>query len=93
MTQMPDPTLFTLMRDQLFTAVIGDILDQMGLTHQFLPPAIRPLDARMVAVGRAMPVLEADFFAVAEPAGRAEISHQPFGLMFRALDALKPKDI
>jgi regulator of RNase E activity RraA len=39
-----------------------------------------------------MPVLEADFFGVAEP-GQAPISSKPFGLMFEALDSLKPQEI
>jgi len=61
MTRPPDDdTLFRTVRDHLFTAVIGDVMDAAGLMHQFLPPAIRALHPDMVAVGRAMPVLEAD---------------------------------
>ena len=55
-----DPELFALVRERLFTAVIGDVMDTAGLTRQFLPPHIRPLDPATVVVGRAMPVLEAD---------------------------------
>jgi 4-hydroxy-4-methyl-2-oxoglutarate aldolase len=57
------------MGSRLFTAVAGDILDTMGLQHQFLPPQIRALRDDVVAIGRAMPVLEADFFAVADEGG------------------------
>ncbi|MBO9629489.1 MAG: RraA family protein [Shinella sp.] len=81
------------MRSRLFTAVVGDILDTMGLQHQFLPPQIRALRDDMVAIGRAMPVLEADFFAVSEPSGHSPLSSTPFGLMFHALDSLKPNEI
>lgn len=88
-----DTELFAAMRSKLFTAVVGDILDTMGLQHQFLPPRIRALRDDMVAVGRAMPVLEADFFTSAGAGGHAEISSQPFGLMFHALDSLKPNEI
>lgn len=88
-----DTELFSAMRSRLFTAVVGDILDTMGLQHQFLPPQIRALRDDMVAVGRAMPVLEADFFASAETSGNAQISGKPFGLMFHALDSLKPNEI
>ena len=38
-----DDELFALMREQLFPAVVGDILDTMGLLKQFLSPGIRPL--------------------------------------------------
>ena len=40
-----DTELFALMRAKLFPAAVGDILDTMGLLHQFLPAAIRPMDA------------------------------------------------
>ncbi|MEI3850754.1 MULTISPECIES: RraA family protein [unclassified Ensifer] len=94
MTRFEDDTeLFAAMRSRLFTAVVGDILDTMGLQHQFLPPQIRALRDDMVAVGRAMPVLEADFFATAEASGHSEFSSKPFGLMFHALDSLKPNEI
>jgi 4-hydroxy-4-methyl-2-oxoglutarate aldolase len=85
-----DATLFDTIRTQLFTAVIGDILDVAGLTHQFLPPEIRALRRGTMLVGRAMPVLEADCFGEVVAAQGAP---QPFGLMFRALDDLKPDEI
>ena len=87
-----DGALFANMRAHLFTAVVGDVLDKMGYLHQFLPPEIRPLRDDMVAIGRAMPVLEADFFMAAD-AGQGEFAAKPFGLMFRALDSLKPHEI
>jgi 4-hydroxy-4-methyl-2-oxoglutarate aldolase len=88
-----DETLFKGMRETLFTAVVGDILDTMGLLHQFLPPHIRALREDMVTVGRAMPVLEADYFGVSEPDAKSELSRKPFGLMFQALDSLKPNEV
>ena len=39
-----DTDLFAQARRELFTAVIGDIMDKLGFRHQFLPPAIQPLD-------------------------------------------------
>lgn len=88
-----DETLFKLMREQLFPAVVGDILDTMGFLHQFLTPTIRPLRSDMVIVGRAMPVLEANCFAASDPAGRGPLTRQPFGLLFQALDDLKPGEV
>ncbi len=81
---------FGQIRDKLFTAVIGDILDQMGNRHQFLPPGVAPLVAGTRIVGRAMPVLEA---AYTEGAGRRPLASKPFGMMFEALDDLKPDEI
>jgi 4-hydroxy-4-methyl-2-oxoglutarate aldolase len=94
MSKFPDDAaLFASMRTHLFTAVVGDVLDKMGYLHQFLPPEIRPLREDMVAIGRAMPVLEADFFLSSNAEGRGEFASKPFGLMFRALDSLKPHEI
>lgn len=87
-----DAALFAAMRAQLFTAVVGDILDTMGLLHQFLPPRLRPVRDDMVVLGRAMPVLEADHFG-ASVQGQNPLTAKPFGLMFRALDDLKPHEV
>ena len=88
-----DDELFALMRQQLFPAVVGDILDSMGLLKQFLSPGIRPLRPDMVLAGRAMPVLETNCFAASEPDGQLPLSRQPFGLLFEALDGLKTHEV
>ncbi|MDX2153582.1 MAG: RraA family protein [Bryobacteraceae bacterium] len=84
-----DAELFTLLRERLFTAVVGDILDSLGLTRQFLPAGIQPLEPSMVVAGRAMPVLEADY--PEQEWGR--LGAKPFGLMLEALDDLKPNEV
>jgi 4-hydroxy-4-methyl-2-oxoglutarate aldolase len=88
-----DDELFDLMRTRLFPAVVGDILDTMGLLKQFLIPGIRALRSDMVIAGRAMPVLETNCFAASEPDGQLPISRQPFGLLFQALDDLKAHEV
>ncbi|MDP1649485.1 MAG: RraA family protein [Rubrivivax sp.] len=88
-----DDELFALMRRQLFPAVVGDILDTLGYLHQFLSPTIRPLRSDLVVIGRAMTVLEANYFAASEPAGQLPLSRQPFGLLFQALDDLQPHEV
>ncbi|RVT81485.1 RraA family protein [Rhodobacteraceae bacterium CCMM004] len=87
-----DARLFPLMKDKLFTAVIGDVLDQMGLIRQFLPAGIAPLDPDTVLVGRAMPVLEADVFGSGSEAS-GPLTDKPFGMMLEALDDLRPGEI
>jgi len=84
-----DRDLFDTLRNRLFTAVVGDVMDTAGLHHQFLPANIRPLVADMVVVGRAMPLLEADIDA----ATAAETDAADFGLMLRALDDLKDGEV
>jgi regulator of RNase E activity RraA len=88
-----DIELFTAVRRELFSAVIGDVMDKLGLRHQFLPPSIQPLALDMVAIGRAMPVLEADFHDDITPTSHNPLSAKPFGLMLEALDDLKPHEI
>ena len=34
-----DDEMFALMKEKLYTPVVGDILDQMGYKHQFHPSA------------------------------------------------------
>lgn len=90
--------LFQLIREKLYTPVVGDILDQMGYTHQFLPTSIRPLtalvppnmvgsfsdDKRNKLVGWACTVLENDIFAAPK---------KPFGFLTESLDQLRPNEI
>ncbi len=88
-----DAELFELAQRELFTAVVGDVMDKLDLRRQFLPPQIRSLHPDMVTIGRAMPVLEADVFGDSAGTGGNPIMSQPFGLVFRALDDLKPGEV
>lgn len=87
-----DDELFALMKEHLYSAVIGDILDKMLYLHQFLPYRVQPLKDHMVVAGRAMPVLEADAFEDLSN-GQNEVMKQPFGLMLEALDDLKKNEV
>jgi regulator of RNase E activity RraA len=84
---MHDRDLFATLRERLFSAVVGDVMDGLGFTQQFLPPTIRPLRDDMVVAGRAMTVQEADLAP-----GEAE-NAEAFGLMLRALDDLKRDEV
>ena len=88
-----DEELFGLMRQRLFPAVVGDILDTMGFMRQFLHPQIKPVESRMVIAGRAMPVLETLCFDAVNEAGKSEVARVPFGRLFEALDDLKPNEV
>lgn len=94
-----DEEMFSLMKEKLYTPVVGDILDQMGYTHQFLPAEIRPLaalvpaqhfvdpgepDNRLKMAGYACTVLENDVYGMPE---------KPFGYLTEALDQLRPNEI
>ena len=79
-----DNELFELVRRELYTPVVGDILDSLGCQRQFLPQPIQPLWEDLRLAGRAMPVLMIDVY------GRQK---QPFGKLTEALDQLQPGEI
>lgn len=87
-----DAEMYRLFETELFVAVVGDVMDTLGLQHQFLPPVFRPVDETTRLLGRAMPVLETDIFPSGGPTHNPLMS-KPFGLMFEALDDLKPGEI
>jgi regulator of RNase E activity RraA len=88
-----DDELFALVKRELFTCVVGDVMDKLELQHQFLPPQIRPLRADMVVIGRAMPVLAVDVFAERVTGSANQLMAKPFGVMLEALDDLKPNEV
>ena len=88
-----DDALFDLAKQELFTSVVGDVMDKLKLLHQFLPPQIRPLDPEYVVIGRAMPVLSGDVFEEKVHASANKMMEKPFGLMLEALGDLKPNEI
>ncbi|MFA6844187.1 MAG: RraA family protein [Sphaerochaetaceae bacterium] len=78
-----DQELFDLYRKELYTPVVGDILDTMGLFHQFLPQEIQN-QTNYSLVGWAMPVLMIDVFGPQK---------KPFGYLTEALDQLENGEI
>ena len=76
--------LFALIQKELYTPVVGDVLDALGYYHQFLPQPIQPALTEMKLVGRAMPVVMIDVHGPQK---------KPFGLLTEALDQLEPGEI
>lgn len=91
MTQLwkDDDMLFGFIREELYTAVIGDIMDEMGFHDQFLPPRITPLSDAHILAGRAMTVREEDI----DPSVAPEEEPGIFGKMLDALDDLKKNEV
>jgi len=79
-----DSGLFGLICRELYTPVVGDVLDALGYPHQFLPQPIQPLREPMKVAGRAMPVLMIDVYGPQK---------QPFGKLTEALDQLQPGEV
>ncbi len=61
-----DIELFGIIRNVLYTPVVGDVLDGLVYYHRFLPQPIAPLRLADKIVGRAMPVLMNDVLALSK---------------------------
>jgi regulator of RNase E activity RraA len=85
-TSLPvdDASRFQLVRSQLHTPVLGDVLDALGRYRCFLSPGLRAVVPGTMVVGRAMPVLVVEAFGE---------QSRPFGKLTDALDALRPGDV
>lgn len=70
--------------NELYTPVVGDILDSMGFTHQFLPQEIQQTRSDFKLIGYAMPTLMIDVYGPQK---------KPFGKLTEALDQLKEGEI
>lgn len=79
-----DAELRALVQRELYTPVVGDVLDALGRYHQFLPPPVQPMREEMVLVGRAMPVVMIDVHGPQK---------KPFGLLTEALDDLREGEV
>src|SRR5690349_14659375 len=81
MTDTPSETaLFDRMEKKLYSAVISDILDDMGIRNHTLNREIHPVASDMVLAGRAMPIVVAQVF---------EIPDEPYTMTIEVLDSLK----
>jgi len=78
---------------ELFTALVGDVMDKMGYLHQFLPAGIKPVNSKSIVFGKAMPVLEADVFGEQLDKTSNSFINKPFGIMFEALDSLQEDEV
>ncbi len=76
--------LLGILRDELYVAVVSDVLDAAGLLHQAMDERLRPLAPGMRLVGRAHTVLTADVYQRPE---------EPYRMEIEAVDALKPGDV
>jgi len=77
--------LQSIARD-LYTAVLSDVLDELGHRDQAMPPSIRPLDDELVMVGRARTGVYREVYSVVPGAN-------PYALEIALVDDLKAGDV
>jgi 4-hydroxy-4-methyl-2-oxoglutarate aldolase len=71
---------------KLYTAVLSDVMDDMGYPNQALRPFVRPLDEAISFVGRARTGLYANSYSVLA-------GENPYELEIQLVDDLKPGDV
>jgi 4-hydroxy-4-methyl-2-oxoglutarate aldolase len=74
------------LRDTMFTALLSDCLDQVGLRHQAMPSRIRPLDEAQILVGRARTAVYMEVYHVEEGVN-------PYELEMDLIDSLLPDEV
>ena len=79
-------TLAAKIREQLFVAVLSDMLDSLGYREQAFPSHIRPLDDELMLVGRARTGVYRDVYHV-------EPGKNPYELEIALVDDLKSGEV
>ena len=72
--------------EKLYSAVLSDVMDGLGLMEQALKPFVRPLDEAMVLFGRARTGLYMPRYQVAE-------GEDPYAVEIALVDDLRPGEV
>jgi 4-hydroxy-4-methyl-2-oxoglutarate aldolase len=86
MIDRSDPQFLSGIRRTLYTSVLSDVLDSLGVRTQALPPSIRPLDESLVLAGYARTGMWREVHHVAA-------GENPYELEIALLDDLRPDDV
>lgn len=84
--QRGDPNYLTEIRQRLYTAVLSDVLDELGCRQQAMAPAIRPLDDALVLAGFARTGLYREIHRVVP-------DENPYELEMALIDDLRADDV
>lgn len=86
MKRRGDEGFLAELRERLYSAVLSDVLDELGYMSQAMPPRIRPLDDDLVLVGFARTGLFREISQVLP-------GENPYELEIRIVDDLKPGEV
>lgn len=86
MPQRGDARFLADIRARLYTAVLSDVLDELGFMHQAMPPSIRPLDESLVLSGYARTGIYREVYRVVP-------NENPYELEIALIDDLAPDDV
>ena len=79
-----DKELFDLMENKLYTAVVSDVMDELGYRNQALRHDIRPLKENFVIAGRSKTILAVDVY---------EIPDNPYEKEIESIDSVKEDEV
>ena len=79
-----DEALFALMKSELYTAALCDVMDELGYRDQAMNERIRPIGPPCVAAGRAKTVLAVDVY---------ELDNEHYKLEIESVDSIRPHEI
>lgn len=79
-----DKELFEVMKKELYTGVLCDMLDTMGYSHQYLPREIQSIRPTDVMAGRAFPTIICDVYGEQD---------EPLGKLPEAVDDIREDEI
>jgi regulator of RNase E activity RraA len=83
---MSNAALLQSIARDLYTAVLSDVLDELGYRDQAMPPSIRPLDDELVMVGRARTGAYREVYSVVP-------GDNPYALEIALVDDLKAGEV
>src|SRR5690349_1649514 len=86
MHERRDDDYLARIRERLYTAVLSDVLDELGYRDQAMPPSIRPLDDTLVMVGFARTGIYREVY-------RVVLDQNPYELEIALIDDLTRDEV
>ena len=77
---------FESLTNELYSAVLSDVMDEFGLVDQAMRPFVRPVDDGLVLMGRARTGLFASTYGLRD-------GENPYEVEIALLDDLRPNDV
>lgn len=84
MARSDESSMFDKMERILYSAVLSDALDEVGLKNHTLNRLIRPLREQMVLAGRAFPIIVSEVY---------EAKKEPYKMTIEALDSVRKNQV
>lgn len=84
LSSQPKTELLNRIQNTLYTAVVSDALDELGMRHQAMREYLRPLLPDAVYAGWARTILCRDVY---------QVSDKPYDLEIEALDSILPEEV